>query len=183
MYFVIYKITNLVNGKYYIGKHQTKDLDDGYFGSGKLIKAAIKKHGIENFTKEILFVFETEDEMNKKEAELVTEDLIASGLVYNLCPGGNGGFGYINENGLNLVGVDKRDYQEIGKKSVSTRRKNGSLNHSKISKDKISAANAFTNESRGKKVSAALTGKRKSEEHKKKISESLKRRRNNAGML
>ena len=101
-YFTVYKITNKINDKYYIGKHQTKDLDDGYFGSGKLIKAAIKKHGIENFVKEILFVFETEDEMNKKEAELVTEELIASGLVYNLCPGGQGGFGYINENKLSV---------------------------------------------------------------------------------
>ena len=99
-HFTVYKITNLVNGKYYIGKHQTKDLDDGYFGSGKLIRKAIKKYGIENFKKEILFVFETEDEMNAKEAELVTEDLIASGSVYNLCPGGQGGFGYINENVL-----------------------------------------------------------------------------------
>ena len=85
-YFTVYKITNKINDKYYIGKHQTKDLDDDYFGSGKLIKAAIKKYGIENFKKEILFVFETEDEMNAKEAELVTEELIASGSVYNLCP-------------------------------------------------------------------------------------------------
>jgi hypothetical protein len=46
--------------------------------------------------------------MNKKEAELVTEDLIASGAVYNLCPGGNGGFGYINENMLNYGGLDGR---------------------------------------------------------------------------
>ena len=99
-HFTVYKITNLVNGKVYIGKHQTKYLDDNYMGSGKLIKAAIKKYGLENFKKEILHVFETEDEMNKKEAELVTEEFIASGISYNLCSGGNGGFGYINTNGL-----------------------------------------------------------------------------------
>jgi hypothetical protein len=89
-----------VNNRYYIGKHQTKNIHDEYFGSGKLIKAAIKKYGIENFKKEILFVFETEDEMNKKEAELVTEELLESGVSYNLCSGGRGGFGYINKNGL-----------------------------------------------------------------------------------
>ena len=101
-HFTVYQITNLVNGKVYIGKHQTKELDDGYMGSGKLIRAAIKKYGIENFKKEILFVFETEDEMNAKEAELVTEEFIASGQSYNLCPGGQGGWGYINSEQLNI---------------------------------------------------------------------------------
>jgi hypothetical protein len=48
----VYKITNLVNGKYYIGKdkHSIKN----YLGSGKIIKSAILKYGIENFKKEIL---------------------------------------------------------------------------------------------------------------------------------
>lgn len=92
MYYTIYKITNKLNGKFYIGKHKTKDLDDGYMGSGKLIRRAIDKHGVENFQKEILYVFETEVEMNKAEARLVVlgED------SYNLCPGGQGGFGYVN---------------------------------------------------------------------------------------
>lgn len=30
MYFLLYKITNLVNGKIYIGAHKTEDIDDGY---------------------------------------------------------------------------------------------------------------------------------------------------------
>lgn len=63
-------------------------------GSGKLIKQAIKKYGVENFTKEILFVFDSEEEMNAKEKELV----ILGEQSYNLCPGGRGGFGYINTN-------------------------------------------------------------------------------------
>ena len=93
MYFTIYKITNKINRKTYIGKHQTNDLDDGYFGSGKMLKRAIKKYGIENFTKEILFIFDTEAEMNYKEKELVE----VGPNSYNLCEGGKGGFGYINK--------------------------------------------------------------------------------------
>lgn len=100
MFYTIYKITNKVNGKIYIGKHQTKDLNDGYMGSGKHLKRAIEKYGIENFEKNILFVYDNEEEMNVKESELVTEDFVTKDNNYNLCPGGNGGFGYINSNNL-----------------------------------------------------------------------------------
>lgn len=95
-HFIIYEITNKLNGKFYIGKHKTKNLDDGYMGSGKVLKNAIKKHGIENFSKKILFTFDNEDDMNAKEVELV----VLNEQSYNLCPGGHGGFGYINSNDI-----------------------------------------------------------------------------------
>jgi hypothetical protein len=41
-YYIVYKITNLLNNKYYIGVHSTDDLNDGYLGSGRQIKEAIK---------------------------------------------------------------------------------------------------------------------------------------------
>lgn len=96
MYFTIYRITNLLDGKIYVGKHQTQDLDDGYMGSGKYIKRAIQKHGLENFKKEILFIFDNESDMNLKEAELVNEEYILAKDNYNLCLGGKGGFSYLN---------------------------------------------------------------------------------------
>ena len=51
---VVYRITNMINGKKYIGKHSTTDVYDGYFGSGVAIKQAINKYGIDNFKKEII---------------------------------------------------------------------------------------------------------------------------------
>ena len=98
MFYTVYKITNLIDNKIYIGKHQTKDLNDGYMGSGKRIKASIKKYGLENFKKEILYIFDDEKTMNAKEAELVSEDFCARQDTYNICFGGKGGWGFINKN-------------------------------------------------------------------------------------
>jgi hypothetical protein len=108
VFYTIYKITNTKDGKEYIGKHQTKDLDDGYMGSGKHLKRAIEKYGVENFRKEILHVFDTEDEMNAKEAKIVTEEYCARDDTYNLCPGGHGGWGYINGNKELRVAKNKK---------------------------------------------------------------------------
>jgi hypothetical protein len=80
--------------------HQTRDLDDGYMGSGKILKRAMIKYGVENFVKEILHVFDNEQEMKQKEKELV----VLGEMSYNLLEGGHGGFGYINRNGINFGG-------------------------------------------------------------------------------
>jgi len=88
--FLIYQITNRVNGKIYIGAHEGTP-DDGYMGSGKSIRAAIRKYGKENFTKTILAECENGESMYQRERELVTEEFVAREDTYNLCPGGYGG--------------------------------------------------------------------------------------------
>jgi hypothetical protein len=92
MYYLIYKITNTINGKTYIGAHQTDNLDDGYMGSGIYLGRAIEKYGIDKFVKEIICTVESPDEMYRKEKELV----VLSPTSYNLKNGGDGGFDFIN---------------------------------------------------------------------------------------
>lgn len=89
--YYIYKITNLINGKIYIGKHvQYNNKIDNYLGSGNLIRLAVKKYGYENFKKEILSYHSNDKELAKAEAEAITEKMLLTGNYYNLKPGGNG---------------------------------------------------------------------------------------------
>lgn len=92
MHYLIYKITNKINGKIYIGKHQTEDLNDGYMGSGLNIKRAVKKYGVENFSKEILFDVYGEDMMDFLEEAIVDEAFVARKDTYNMALGGEGGY-------------------------------------------------------------------------------------------
>lgn len=101
-HYLVYQVSNLLNGKVYIGQHVTDNVDDGYMGSGNLIRKAIKKYGIENFKKEILFDFDSEEEMNQKEVELVDEIFVRRKDTYNLTIGGYAkGFYYANKVGVN----------------------------------------------------------------------------------
>lgn len=93
--YTLYKTTNLINGRYYIGAHKTDKLKDSYLGSGLAIKRAIKQYGRSNFIKEILAVVNNEQDMYNKERELI-EQHISDPLCYNLMEGGIGGFTHIN---------------------------------------------------------------------------------------
>jgi hypothetical protein len=97
MFYYLYEVRCNLNGKIYVGVHKTKDLNDGYMGSGKVILAAIEKYGVENFTKTILEYFESKEAMYAREAEIVTEEFLARDDTYNLRRGGSGGFDYLND--------------------------------------------------------------------------------------
>jgi hypothetical protein len=88
----IYKTTCNVTGRYYVGMHSAYNLEDGYMGSGKRLRYSIRKHGIENHTKEILEFLPTREELVLREIEIVTKELISEDLCMNLREGGTGGF-------------------------------------------------------------------------------------------
>jgi hypothetical protein len=88
--YIIYQTTCVVNQKFYIGKHKTKRVKDGYIGSGFLLRKAIKKYGKENFVTEILHFCKSDEEMTLLEREIVNEDLLKNPLCYNLIVGGSG---------------------------------------------------------------------------------------------
>jgi hypothetical protein len=85
---VIYKTTNLINGKYYVGKDEKNNPE--YLGSGKILKQSIAKHGVTNFKKEILEICETREELNKREIYWINS-LSATTIGYNITDGGTGG--------------------------------------------------------------------------------------------
>lgn len=106
MNYIVYKTTNKINGKYYVGVHRTNpDIFDGYIGCGvskkdkkkKVLKGfpkAVQKYGYENFIRETLFIFpdteEGKQDAYKKESEIVTTEFIKDPRTYNISRGGFG---------------------------------------------------------------------------------------------
>lgn len=147
MYYTIYKITNTVNNKFYIGKHQTDDLDDGYMGSGFVLKRAIEKYGLDKFVKEILYVFDNEEQMNNMEKEIVNEEFLLKEEVYNLQEGGHGSWFYANFNHLSPMFKDSpyaftdaerrlhcKKYGEIGRQHFQNKLKSDIIYYEKYCK-------------------------------------------------
>ena len=121
-HYLIYQITNLANGKIYIGKHETFNIEDNYFGSGKYLKRAINKYGFENFEFRILIDLKNKEEMNLLEKMVVTEEFCKRKDVYNIKVGGEGGWDEVNKNpantGSNHFFKNKtiKEISEIGRK-------------------------------------------------------------------
>lgn len=108
MFYTIYKITNKINNKIYIGCHKTKKIDDNYMGSGKYLKSAQEKYGIENFEKEILEIFDNPETMFEMEAKLVNSEFVERDDTYNLKEGGYGGFDFLNRDYEKMVERNKK---------------------------------------------------------------------------
>jgi len=168
MHYLIYKVTNLVNDKIYIGKHITENINDDYLGSGKILRRAIEKYGIDKFKKEILYDFTEEHLMNEIERKIVDEDFIKRLDVYNINTGGKGSWDNVNDT------LTNEDRTRIGKLGG-----NGFKNKLKTDKD---FSEKFRNQCsirlkethrQGKIRYNTFTGKHHTEEFKKKQSERM----------
>ena len=91
----IYKTTNLINNRVYIGKHLGR-FDSNYFGSGKIIKNAINKYGKSKFKLNIIIYSDNEYKLNELEKFYIAKyrKLFGRTLLYNISDGGGGCTGY-----------------------------------------------------------------------------------------
>jgi len=123
---IIYKTTNLINGKFYIGKD--KHNDPKYLGSGKILKQAIKKYGIDNFVKET--IEECYDEQQWLEREMYWIGFYNSiNEGYNIALGGNGGDTISNNPNKELIG--KRHSEKMKDPLVNKNKAKGRIIKSK----------------------------------------------------
>ena len=95
-FFVIYQITNLINGKIYVGAHITYNVNDKYMGSSKYLKKDMKEFGRQNFEKIPIHIFDNKDDMKNKEAEIVTRKFCHREDTYNRMVGGITEFTWVN---------------------------------------------------------------------------------------
>ena len=169
MFYLIYKTTNTIDGKYYIGCHQTTDINDGYYGSGKYLSRAIKKYGIESFHREILHICDTKEDMFTKEREIVNEVLVRDEKSYNLKIGGSGG-------NPGIVGAfTGRKHSEATKDKIRKKASNQIITEE--TRIKLSKNNwAKRNPEAQRQHAIAISSKPKSAEHRQKISASLRGR-------
>jgi hypothetical protein len=145
--------------------HSTDDLDDGYFGSGKIINYSVNKHGIENHKVEILEFLSSRDELKKREAEIVNEELLADPLNMNLKFGGEGGWEHIQ---LIRTESEQRQISALGGKALWEKHHEKMLKH-------LAEQNS-TNHANGKIRYDRFTGKSHATETKRKISSSMKQK-------
>jgi hypothetical protein len=122
-YHFIYLTINTNNGKFYVGKHTTDSLSDGYIGSGHHLSKAISKYGKSSFTHHRLCFFSDSKDAYKEESFIVDFSYIETyrnklQITYNLRTGGMGGTQVSEETRLKQRNV------KLGKKmSLVARRK------------------------------------------------------------
>lgn len=164
----IYRITNLINKKTYIGQHTVREgrtiTSDTYWGSGNLIRAARKKYGKENFKKEILISGEfTKDEINTLEIEYISKERSIGKAEYNISDGGESPF--INAEFAKYA-ASKTDYSKVSKSLKDFHKNNEEFVKERAQKiADIKKSKGYSFKTKG------TTGYKFSDESKKKLSE------------
>jgi hypothetical protein len=151
MYHIVYLTTNLINNKIYVGVHSPTNLDDGYFGSGKVLKWAIRKYGKENFKRQILHYCLDVEHAYTIETQIVDDWFINRKDTYNCFLGGKG-------NRCNK-------HTDISKAIIKEKRK-------------LQVMKPMSDEHK-KRLSILFTGREVSDEQRKKQSETIKEKYKN----
>lgn len=171
--FYIYRITNNVNGKTYIGKHKSKTIlkDDGYMGSGVRLHSAKKHYGIKNFSKDIITTCYDNFEACVLEKYYITKERALGKAEYNIADGGEGGNtggkggwkkGHIPWNkGIphSKESNEKNRQSHLGKKAWNKDRKATISERQKTSESGKGKHSHPMTEEQKKKISSAKTGK------------------------
>lgn len=174
----IYKITNTINNKIYIGRHSTKNINDGYMGSGTHLKRALEKYGIQFFKKEILFECDSVEDLIELEKEIVDEEFVARFDTYNIALGGSG-WEAVNATRANI-------YIGHAEQSKINLRKGHGAVRKKLLEDEEFRKDFCQKVSNGVKLYQSVfgnpfTGKSHTEETKKKISASSSKHQKGKG--
>jgi hypothetical protein len=110
---IIYKTTNLITGKIYIG--QDSKNDPNYYGGGLKLKHAIKKYGKENFEKILIEYCTSYELLNSREKYWISQyDSTNPSIGYNIDIGGNGPIDrarWLENKKLNRKGGSKKGYK------------------------------------------------------------------------
>ena len=172
MYGYVYLIVNKINGKTYVGQRKTikKCSSDRYMGSGKHLKLAQKKYGIENFEKFLIQYCNSKEELDKKEIFWIAEYRNRGKAEYNIANGGQGG---ATCNGKHRSEETKRKISEANKGKIPC---NKDMPRSEETKKKISESHKGKrmSEEAKRKISEANKGKKRTTEQKRKMSEAHK---------
>lgn len=162
MYGYIYKTTNLINNKIYVGQHKAKQFEpEKYIGSEKLLKKAINKYGKINFICELIEECNSEQELNEKEIYWIS--FYSSNVMeYNISSGGfvprlsgihNPMFG-VHRFGKNNPFYGKKHTKETKKRLSETHKGKGHKHTSEeIEKIRIAHRNIIMSEETKKKIS------------------------------
>lgn len=155
VFHVLYLTKNVENGMIYVGIHNTKNLNDGYQGSGKYFLRAMKKHGKENFLTVFLAFSDTEREILDLESIIVDREFAESPHTYNLSLGGGIATLYGQANGFYGKNHTEETKEKIRQKTIEqfSKPENRELlkllasnrSHTKETKEKISLASKGEN--------------------------------------
>jgi len=199
---VVYKVTNKINNKIYIGcainyENRIKAHKSCKYKGALLLHRAFLKYNIDNFDFEIVESYTTKEKMLLGEIKYIQKFNSINPYGYNLHYGGKGGKIQLTQEQLEARRVHAKSLTHIHignkynlgkittdetKKLISKKlkgKKRSDETKANISKSKIGNTNSkgtVRTEEYKKKMSESLKGRKFSEEHKQKLSEAAKKR-------